>query len=103
MENVSNGFMSFMQEAGAAGQAYMALVTKLSESSALGRKEDELAYIAVLSATRMSGGIPFHVKSAKKLGASRDEVKSAVLVGLPAVGLMVLDALPVALQSYDEA
>jgi len=36
------------------------------------------------------------------LGATREEIKSAVLVGMPAVGLAVTEALPIALQSYDE-
>jgi alkylhydroperoxidase/carboxymuconolactone decarboxylase family protein YurZ len=103
MEHVSDGFMMFMREGGAVSQAFMEMVTKAAETSALDRKADELAYLAVLAAVRMTGGLAFHVKSAKKLGATRDEVKSAVLVGLPAVGLQVLDALPLALEAYDEA
>lgn len=42
-----------------------------------------------------------HVQSAKKLGASRDEVKSAILVGLPAVGLTIIDPLEAALKAFD--
>jgi 4-carboxymuconolactone decarboxylase len=102
MEHVSDGFMMFMREGGALSQAFMEMVMKSSEASALDRKTDELAYIAVLAATRMTGGLAFHVKSAKKLGATREEIKSAVLVGLPAVGLQVIEALPAALQGYDE-
>jgi alkylhydroperoxidase/carboxymuconolactone decarboxylase family protein YurZ len=102
MEHVSDGFMMFMREGGAVSSAFMEMVTKASEASALDRKAGELAYIAVLAAVRMTGGLAFHVKSAKKLGATRDEVKSAILVGLPAVGLAVIEALSVALQSYDE-
>lgn len=32
-----------------------------------------------------------------------DEVKSAVLVGLPVVGITLIDALEAALNAYDEA
>jgi 4-carboxymuconolactone decarboxylase len=102
MEHVTDGFMLFMREGGAASAAFMDMVMKSSESSALNQKTGELAYLSVLAATRMTGGLAFHVKHAKKLGATRDEVKSAVLVGLPAVGLQVIDALPQALASYDE-
>jgi len=102
MEHVSDGFMTFMREGGKVSQAFMEMVTQTAEASALDRKTDELAYIAVLAAVRMSGGMAFHVKSAKKLGATRDEIKSAVLVGLPAVGLQVLESLSAALCSYDE-
>lgn len=102
MKGTSNNFMLFMQESGSAGKAYMEMVMKNSEASSLDKKTAELAYIGVLSAIRMFGGMPFHVKSAKEAGASREEVKSAVLVGLPAVGLAVTEALPIAMQSYDE-
>ncbi len=102
MQHVSNGFQVFMKESGPVGTAYMEAVAKISEASALDSKTAELAYISVLSAVHMPGGLPFHVISAKKLGASREEIKSAVLVGLPAVGLAVIEALPIALTSYDE-
>jgi alkylhydroperoxidase/carboxymuconolactone decarboxylase family protein YurZ len=102
MEQVSNSFQVFMKESGSVGEAFMESVVKMSKASALDPKTDELAYIAVLSAVRMLGGIPFHVKSAKKLGATREEIKSAVLVGMPAVGLAVTEAFPLALKSYDE-
>ena len=59
------------------------------------------AFIAVLAATGNSSGIPFHVKAARKLGASRAEVLSAVLLALPAVGNTVIAGLPVALEAYD--
>ena len=50
----------------------------------------------------MISGLDFHVKSAKELGASRNEVKSAVLVGLPVAGITLVDALEAALNAYDE-
>ena len=37
----------------------------------------------------------------KSLGARRDEIISAVLVGLPAVGNIVIQALPIAINAYD--
>lgn len=101
MENVSNNFQAFMMESGSVGADFMQMVTKMSKASALDKKTAELAYIAVLSAIRMSSGLPFHVKSAKSLGATREEIKSAILVGMPAVGLIVTESFAIALQSYD--
>ncbi len=49
----------------------------------------------------MESGVPFHVRSAKAAGASRAEVISALLVGLPAAGQVVVQALPAALAAYD--
>ncbi len=102
MQHVSNSFEAFMKESGAVGPAFMEMVMKASEGSALDKKTSELSYIAVLAAVRLLGGLPFHVKSAKAEGATREEVVSAILVGITAVGLTVTEALPIALQSYDE-
>ena len=64
----------------------MTAVQALGEASSLDRKTSALAYLAVLAALRLDSGVPFHVKLAKQAGASRDEVISALLMGLPAAG-----------------
>ena len=51
--------------------------------------------------TPLVEGIPFHVGSAKGAGASREEVISAILVGLPAAGHVVTQVLPAAVAAYD--
>lgn len=98
---VSNAFQTFMTEAPRHAQAWMQLVTGLDGASALDKKTEELAYLAVLAVLRMESGIPFHVQSAKKAGASREEIISAILVGLPAAGHGVTQVLPIALAAYD--
>jgi alkylhydroperoxidase/carboxymuconolactone decarboxylase family protein YurZ len=50
----------------------------------------------------MSGGLPFHVAHAKELGATLEEVKSAVFVGLPLVGICLTEAFAQAIKSYQE-
>lgn len=102
MKNATNSFNMFMTESPDIGKAYMDMVMKQSQMSVLDRKTHELAYISVLSAIRMTGGLNFHVKSAKDIGATRDEVKSAVLVGLPVAGITLVDSLEAALNAYDE-
>ncbi|MEJ5304262.1 MAG: carboxymuconolactone decarboxylase family protein [Bacteroidales bacterium] len=99
---VSQAFMSFAKNAPEHQKIWMEAVQKLSEASKLDKKTNELAYIAVLAALRLEGGIPFHVKHAKSLGASRDEVINAILVGLPAAGNVVIQSIPIAVQAYDE-
>jgi alkylhydroperoxidase/carboxymuconolactone decarboxylase family protein YurZ len=98
---VSNAFQTFMTEASSHSQAWMALVQALDKASALDKKTEELAYLAVLAALRMESGVPFHVQTAKQAGASRAEVISALLVGLPAAGHGVTQVLPAALAAYD--
>ncbi|EAD3681123.1 carboxymuconolactone decarboxylase family protein [Listeria monocytogenes] len=100
---VSKSFEAFAKEAPEVHSAWMETVHKLdAAASKLDKKTEELAYIAVMAATRLESGLPFHVKMAKTNGATRDEIISAVLVGLPAVGNTVISALPVALEAYDE-
>ncbi|MDR2023975.1 MAG: carboxymuconolactone decarboxylase family protein [Hungatella sp.] len=86
---VSNAFRTFGEDASGHAQAWMDAVKKLGAASKLDKKTEALAYIAVLAAARLETGIPFHVKQAKRYQASRDEIISAVLVGLPAVGNLV--------------
>jgi alkylhydroperoxidase/carboxymuconolactone decarboxylase family protein YurZ len=98
---LSNAFQTFMNEAPAHAQAWMGAVQGLAAASALDKKTEELAYLAVLAALRMESGVPFHVRSARQVGASRAEVVSAILVGLPAAGLGVTQVLPAALAAFE--
>jgi len=100
MKKVTNDFEVFMKESNGVGAAFMSSVMKMSEVSALDPKTHELAYISVLAAFQMVNGIPYHVKHAKELGASLEEVKSAVLVGMPVVGLRISEAFAMAIDSY---
>ncbi|MFC0233552.1 carboxymuconolactone decarboxylase family protein [Vagococcus entomophilus] len=100
---MNQSFKQFITETGDSGPAYIEMVKKHANASSLDQKTAELAYISVLSAVRIHDGLAFHVQSAKKLGATREEIISAVLVGLPAVGLTVVASLEETLRSYDEA
>ena len=99
---VSNAFYTFMTEAPEQAQAWSTLVQDLGKASALDEKTAALAYLAVLAVLKLESGIPFHVQAAKKAGATRDEVISAVLIGLPATGHQVTQVLPVAVSAFDE-
>ncbi len=98
---LSDAFKAFSAEAPEHAAAWMRLVQELSSASALDHKTHNIAYLAVLAALRRTNGIPFHVKMAKKAGASRDEIISAILVGLPSAGHVVTEVLPTAIHAYD--
>ena len=98
---VSHAFQTFLSEAPKHAHAWMTAVQTLDQASAMEEKTAELAYLAVLAALRLEGGIPFHVQAAKQAGATRDEVISAILIGLPAAGNTVIQVLPTALAAYD--
>jgi AhpD family alkylhydroperoxidase len=99
--SVSNAFQTFLDNAPKHAQAWMGAVQALDGASALDKKTEELAYLAVLAALRLESGVPFHTQQAKQKGASREEVISAILVGLPAAGNAVTQVLPAALAAYD--
>lgn len=99
--SISKAFQLFMSEAPELSQAWMTAVKGLDGACTLDKKTQALAYLAVLAALRLESGIPFHVQSAKQAGASRDEVISAILVGLPAAGHGVTQVLPAAIAAYD--
>ncbi len=98
---MSEAFRAFMHEASGQAQAWMGAVRGLDEASALDKKTEELAHLAVLAALRLESGVPLHVQLAKAAGASREEVISAVLVGLPVAGQGVTQVLPTAIATYD--
>ena len=98
---MSDAFRALMNEASRHAQACMEAVRSLDEASALDKKTEELAYLAVLAALRLESGVPLHVQLAKEAGATREEVISAVLVGLPAAGQGVAQVLPTAIATYD--
>lgn len=99
---ISEAFQTFLREAPGQAQAWMAAVQGLAGASALDKKTESLAYLAVLAAMRLESGVPFHVAIAKEVGASREEVISAILVGLPAAGNAVTQVLPAALRAYEQ-
>ena len=101
--SISNAFLTFANEAPQQQKAWGKLVNSLDTACALDKKTEVLAYLAVMASARLETGIPFHVKQAKEAGASRAEIISSILVGLPAVGNAVIQSLPIALAAYDEA
>jgi len=100
---MSTAFQTFLQQSPKHAKAWMDAVRALDAASALDAKTQALAYLAVLAALRLESGVPFHVAHAKQVGASRDEVISAILVGLPAAGNAVTQSLPAAIEAFDRS
>jgi alkylhydroperoxidase/carboxymuconolactone decarboxylase family protein YurZ len=100
---MSDAFQVFLKEAPKHAQVWMDAVQGLAGASALDGKTESLAYLAVLAALRLDGGVPFHTVIAREAGATRAEIISAILVGLPAAGNGVTHVLPAAMRAYDQA
>ena len=93
---ISNAFQAFAHEAPDHAKAWGEMVQAMAKASALEPKTRDLCYLAMLAAIGLESGIPFHVKSAVASGASRQEIISAIVVGLLAAGNRVTQALPTA-------
>ena len=79
---ISKAFKTFMTESPEHAKAWGQMIQEIGNANRLDRKTSELGYLAVLAALNRTSGIPFHVISAKEAGATRDEIISAVLLGL---------------------
>ncbi len=105
MENdktlLSNAFTVFSNEAPDFAAAWMKLVRGLAEANVLDNKTKNIAYIAVLAALNRINGIPFHVNMAKDAGVTKEEIISAVLVGLAPAGHVVTEVLPAAIEAFN--
>jgi alkylhydroperoxidase/carboxymuconolactone decarboxylase family protein YurZ len=97
----SHAFELFAKQSPGHARAWLSAAQGLAQASALDRKTLALSYLAVLAALRLDSGVPFHVAEAREAGASRDEVISAILVGLPAAGNAVIQILPAAIEAFD--
>ncbi len=98
---VSNAFEVFAKEAPGQAAAWNGLVQALTAANALDQKTTALSYLAVLAVLGLESGIPFHVHAAKQSGATREEIISAILLGLPAAGHAVTRVLPAAVTAFD--
>ena len=97
-----NGFSLFLEESKEIGVAYMNFINELSSKSSLDELTNDLVYISALVASKSFGGIEFHVNEAKKHGATRDQIKSTILLSMPLIGMSVLEPLDIALTCYDK-
>jgi alkylhydroperoxidase/carboxymuconolactone decarboxylase family protein YurZ len=98
---ISDSVQTFLTQAPDEAKAWMEAVRRLGEVSRLDPKTRALCYLSALAAARMSSGVPFHAARAAEAGATRQEIIAAVLVGLPAVGNVVVESLPAALQALE--
>jgi AhpD family alkylhydroperoxidase len=103
LASVSAAFHAFLKEAPIHAQAWTSAERALDAASALDAKTKALASLAVLAALRLTSGVGFHVAEAVKAGATRDEIVSAILVGLPAAGLGPTLALPETIEALRRA
>lgn len=102
MTTTSNPLEVFRQEAPEVCKAFDQLIEVLKSTTGLDAKTKQLLYIGIKASQGDATAIYYHVDMAKHLGATRDEIKDAILISLTVCGLTgVANCLPTALKVYD--
>ena len=98
-----SGYQIFQEESSEVAAAFNSLIATLAKSSALDAKTKNLIYIGMKIVANDEGAALAHVQIAKKLGATREEIRETILLTLTVVGLKGINtALAKALESYDK-
>ncbi len=93
----------FQKEAPEVAVAFNGLIEALKNTAGLDAKTKQLVYIGIKASMGDTTAIYHHVPMAKKLGATRDEIRDTILITLSVCGLKgVASCLPTALEVYDK-
>lgn len=98
----SNPLEIFNNEAPEVAKAFDQLIDSLKNTTGLDGKTKQLVYIGIKATHSDVTAIYYHVAMAKQMGATRDEIKDAILISLTVCGLSgVASCLAVALEVFD--
>lgn len=93
----------FQEEAPGVAEAFTHLIDEMS-AGVLDAKTRQLMYIGMKASQGDTAAVVAHTSMAKHAGASRDELKEAILMTLTVSGIRgVITCLPQALAAYDSA
>ncbi|MEN6329198.1 MAG: carboxymuconolactone decarboxylase family protein [Methanobacteriaceae archaeon] len=97
-----NPYEVFQEECPDLADSYNKLVETQRSLEGLDSKTKQLINIAIQTSNSNPLGVKLHAQMARKIGATRDEVKGAVVMNLHLSGLSnVLNCLPAALDGYE--
>jgi len=93
----------FQKEAPDVAKAFDGLIEALKGTTGLDSKTKQLVYIGIKSSMGDMTAVYYHVLMAKKLGATREEIRDTILITLSVCGLKgVTSCLPSAMEIYDK-
>ena len=94
----------FQKEAPEVAKAFDGLIEALKGTTGLDPKTKQLIYIGIKASLGDTSAVYYHVPMAKKMGATRNEIKDTILITLTVCGLRgVASCLPLALETYDNS
>lgn len=96
-----NAMDVFQKEAPEVAKAFEELIQSLSSTTGLDNKTKQLIYIALKASEGDQTALQFHVPMAKTLGATKEEVRDAILLTLTISGITgIATCLPEAMYFY---
>ncbi|MEQ9300146.1 MAG: carboxymuconolactone decarboxylase family protein [Cyclobacteriaceae bacterium] len=99
----NNPLQTFVNEAPEIQKAYAGFIQSLIAEEGLDNKTKQLIYIGMKMITDDERAVRMHVPMAKNAGATREEVKTTVLLGLSVIGMKAASKyLPLVIEAYDE-
>ena len=99
----NNPLQTFVDEAPEIQKAYAGFIQSLIADKGLDNKTKQLIYIGMKMIADDERAVKMHIPMAKNAGATREEVKTTVLLGLSVIGLKAASKyLPLALKTFDE-
>jgi len=101
MEQIKSKYMYMVKDGGETGAAYFDFFKLAEEKTALDPKTFQFVYLAYLAADGIVEGVKRHVMEAKEAGATREEIQSVMLTGLPVSGAKLQDVYVAAMEAYD--
>lgn len=97
-----NALDTFRTEVPEVAQAFDSLIDSLINTDGLDAKTKQLLYIGLKASAGDATAVVFHAQMAKSLGATRKEVRDAIVLTLSVCGLVgVATCLQPALEAYD--
>lgn len=97
-----NSLSIFIEETPEVQQGFDKLVQILRKSDGMDEKTKQLIFTGIKTSRGETGAVVAHTRMLKKLGATRDEVKAAILISILTNGLSgVSRCLEPALEAYD--
>lgn len=94
----------FHDESPEVAEAFGGIIQALSNMKALEPKMKELIYIAIRASQGETSAVTAHVPIAKKAGATRDELKEAIVITITVCGIKgIASCLEAALNTYDNS
>jgi alkylhydroperoxidase/carboxymuconolactone decarboxylase family protein YurZ len=97
-----NPFTVLKEESPQVSEAFFNLIGAISSSGSLDEKTRQLIFIGIMASKSDTSAVTSHVPMAVSAGASREEVRDAVLLSLPTSGLQgITHCLIPALEAFE--